>query len=75
MKQRGARPKAVEEELFEAELFDVTPPEERREKRQLNGAMGATLAIGGKPEHERFVPSMVPSPEPVIGCSYWWKQL
>ena len=45
MKQRGARPQAVEEELLEAELFDETPPEERREKRQLNGAMGATLAI------------------------------
>ena len=35
----------MEEELFEAELFDEVPQEERREKRQLNGAMGATLAI------------------------------
>ena len=35
----------MEEELFEAELFDEEPPEERREKRQLNGAMGATLAV------------------------------
>ena len=35
----------MEEELFEAELFDEVPPEERREKRQLNGAMGATMAI------------------------------
>ena len=35
----------MEDELFEAELFDEAPLEERREKRQLNGAMGATLAI------------------------------
>ena len=35
----------MEEELFEAELFDEEPPEERREKRQLNGAMGAPLAV------------------------------
>ncbi len=33
------------DELFEAELFDEEPAEEKREKRQLNGAMGSTLAI------------------------------
>ena len=33
------------DELFEAELFDEEPAEEKREKRQLNGAMGATIAI------------------------------
>ena len=33
------------EEVFEAELFDEMPAEEQREKRQLNGAMGATIAI------------------------------
>ena len=33
------------DELFEAELFDEGPAEEKREKRQLNGAMGATIAI------------------------------
>ena len=33
------------DEVFEAELFDEMPAEEQREKRQLNGAMGATIAI------------------------------
>ena len=31
--------------MFEAELFDEVPADEQREKRQLNGAMGATVAI------------------------------
>ena len=33
------------DELFEAELFDEGPAEEKREKRHLNGAMGASIAI------------------------------
>ena len=36
----------MSDEVFEAELFDEVPAEEQREKRQLNGAMGATVAIG-----------------------------
>tara|TARA_B110000438_G_C15818562_1_gene653143 strand:- start:382 stop:2259 length:1878 start_codon:yes stop_codon:yes gene_type:complete len=35
----------VTDEVFEAALFDEGPAEEKREKRQLNGAMGATVAI------------------------------
>ena len=33
------------DDVFEAELFEGGPVDERREKRQLNGAMGATAAI------------------------------
>ncbi|MEE2758948.1 MAG: CocE/NonD family hydrolase [Candidatus Thermoplasmatota archaeon] len=33
------------DEVFEAELFDEVVSDERRERLQLNGAMGATLAI------------------------------
>ena len=33
------------EDVFEAELFDEVPADEKREKRQLNGAMGTTIAI------------------------------
>jgi len=35
----------VAEDVFEAELFDEVPADEKREKRQLNGAMGTTIAI------------------------------
>ena len=33
------------EEVFEAELFDEAPNDERRERVQLNGAMGSTLVV------------------------------
>ena len=33
------------DEVFEAELFEEAPNDERRERIQLNGAMGSTLVI------------------------------
>ena len=35
----------MSDDVFEAELFDEGPADEQREMRQLNGAMGATVAI------------------------------